>query len=108
LLPGGRLIVVTFHSLEDRLVKQFLKTRLLKGSQEKSKNQTLTGSRHWPGTSVPTNTATFVQVKGIPVKGITPGSVEQRSNPRSRSARLRAAIRLSAIDSSYNYVRGEF
>lgn len=98
LLPGGRLLVVTFHSLEDRLVKQFLKTRLLKGSQEKSRNQALKGSRHWPDTSVPLNVATFVQGNGISVKGITPSLAEQRLNPRARSARLRAAIRLSTID----------
>lgn len=93
LLPGGRLVVVTFHSLEDRLVKQFLKSR-----QSNRKSGDHSGSRHMPDLSDVTHSvATFEQAKGSGAKGITPGEVEIRSNPRARSARLRAAVRLASL-----------
>ncbi|MFO1148169.1 MAG: 16S rRNA (cytosine(1402)-N(4))-methyltransferase RsmH [Alsobacter sp.] len=79
LRPGGRLVVVTFHSLEDRIVKQFL--------QERSGREARP-SRHAPaGVS---NAATF-DLLGR--KAITAGEDELRTNPRARSAKLRAAIR---------------
>lgn len=93
--PGGRLVVVTFHSLEDRLVKQFLKAR-----QSVRKGRGSCQSRHVP-TPVETEglTPTFAQGKGTSasIKGITPSVAELRLNPRSRSARLRSAIRLSSF-----------
>lgn len=98
LLPGGRLVVVTFHSLEDRLVKQFLKAR-----QGLGKGGTSIGSRHLPDPVGKKNLApTFAQGKGTAssVKGITPSLVELRINPRARSARLRSAIRLSTVNQS--------
>lgn len=108
LLPGGRLVVVTFHSLEDRLVKQFLQTRLLKGSQGKERSHSRSGSRHLPDVdSSRDSVATFVQGKEIGVKGITPGKTEQRLNPRARSARLRTAIRLSSLDHPLRQIVGE-
>jgi 16S rRNA (cytosine1402-N4)-methyltransferase len=94
LVPGGRLVVVTFHSLEDRLVKQFLKAR--QGARQRSGN-----SRYLPEPkSVKGLLPTFAQGKGIgaPIKGITPSDEELRSNPRARSARLRTAIRLSPLN----------
>lgn len=79
LKPGGRLAVVTFHSLEDRIVKQFFTART---------GRMPGGSRHLPSAAVPE--ATFV----APAKGpITPGEKEVASNPRARSAKLRYAIR---------------
>lgn len=95
LAPGGRLVVVTFHSLEDRLVKQFLKAR-----QGARQGRGSSGSRHLPGAvGVEDLTPTFAQGKGTAasVKGITPSIAELRLNPRARSARLRSAVRLSPI-----------
>lgn len=77
---GGRLVVVSFHSLEDRIVKDFLKQR--SGDMPHS-------SRHLP--DAPRRPATFV-VKNR--KAITPGDDEMRTNPRARSAKLRWAIRI--------------
>ena len=85
LRPGGRLVVVSFHSLEDRSVKTFLSTRC--GSKARpSRHQPSLPSRGTEREAAPT----FHLVK----RGVTkPLDGETRSNPRSRSARLRAAIR---------------
>jgi 16S rRNA (cytosine1402-N4)-methyltransferase len=80
LKPGGRLAVVTFHSLEDRIVKRFIADRA----------DAAAGSRHMPEAQA--RTATFQKLGG----GITPGDAEVAQNPRARSARLRAAIRTEA------------
>lgn len=78
LRAGGRLVVVAFHSLEDRIVKRFLQER----------SQIARGSRHAPlAESAP---PTF---ELIARHAIDPGEVEIAANPRARSARLRAAIR---------------
>lgn len=97
LTAGGRLVVVTFHSLEDRLVKQFLKAR-----QQSRKGHGY--SRHLPDPGGTEAIPTFMQGKetGVSVKGVTPGPDEQRLNPRARSARLRAAIRLPAPNQPSN------
>lgn len=80
LKEGGVLIVVSFHSLEDRIVKRFL----LERSGQKSRP-----SRHLP-IQEECNNPTFT----IPSrKAIFPSAEEVASNPRSRSARLRVAIR---------------
>lgn len=79
LRPGGRLAVVTFHSLEDRIVKQFFAAR---------SGRVSAGSRHAPATTVPV--ATFKLVTKGPV---APSEAEMRENPRARSAKLRAAER---------------
>ena len=83
LKPGGRLAVVTFHSLEDRVVKRFLKTR----SGAKSG-----GSRHLPETSAIGPAPTFDAV----AKPVRPGEAELHRNPRARSATLRVARRTQA------------
>lgn len=80
LKPGGRLVVVTFHSLEDRIVKQFLAERSGKVSA---------GSRHAPAVAVAQPTFRLVE-RGA----VGPSEAETRANPRSRSAKLRAAERL--------------
>ncbi len=85
LAPGGRLAVVTFHSLEDRVVKEFLKRR---------SGDVARPSRHLPMGPVdngPAPTFSLVQRKAI-----APGAAETAANPRSRSAKLRAAIRTAA------------
>jgi 16S rRNA (cytosine1402-N4)-methyltransferase len=83
LRPGGRLAVVTFHSLEDRLVKRFLKER---------SGDLPSGSRHLPERTGHRPAATFDNV-GKPVKA---GEAETKANPRARSATLRVARRTSA------------
>ena len=82
LKPGGRLAVVTFHSLEDRIVKRFLRER---------SGATPAGSRHRPTLSDP-NQPTFERV----AKPVSPSESELAANPRARSARLRSAVRTSA------------
>jgi 16S rRNA (cytosine1402-N4)-methyltransferase len=82
LKPGGRLVVVTFHSLEDRIVKRFFadRTKTAPG-----------GSRHAPQATV--DPATFMAL----TKGVDEaGDDEIAANPRARSAKLRAAIRTAA------------
>ena len=82
LRAGGRLAVVTFHSLEDRIVKRFLKERGgLTGS----------GSRHLPQ-HVSGPEPTFSAV----ARPVRPGDKEVLTNPRARSATLRSACRTAA------------
>lgn len=82
LKPGGRLAVVTFHSLEDRLVKRFFRTR---------SGATPGGSRHLPQV-VAANDPTFEAV-GKPIRA---DEAELARNPRARSATLRTARRTAA------------
>jgi 16S rRNA (cytosine1402-N4)-methyltransferase len=81
LKPGGRLVVVAFHSLEDRIVKTFLVAR---GRQSAP-------SRHLP--EVAQSAPTFRLLTARP---ITPDDTEVAANPRARSAKLRAAERTAA------------
>jgi 16S rRNA (cytosine1402-N4)-methyltransferase len=82
LAPGGRLAVVTFHSLEDRPVKVFLQQRSGKAPS---------GSRHAPAVS--RRVPSFRLLTGKPVVA---DEAEIRRNPRARSAKLRAAERTTA------------
>ena len=83
LAPGGRLAVVTFHSLEDRVVKTFLKER---------SGDLPAPSRHLPvAAHGPAPTFTLLGRKAI-----APGTAEVARNPRARSAKLRAAVRTDA------------
>ncbi|MGK9237222.1 16S rRNA (cytosine(1402)-N(4))-methyltransferase RsmH [Inquilinus limosus] len=84
LRPGGRLAVVTFHSLEDRRVKRFLAERSGTGGGV---------SRHVAAPGGETRAPSF---RLAAKRSVTPGEAEIRSNPRARSARLRAAIRSDA------------
>src|SRR5271157_4069725 len=83
LAPGGRLAVVTFHSLEDRIVKQFLASRSGRG---RAPSRLLPGE---PAEAEPT----FEVPRGQPIE---PSEGEASANPRSRSAKLRFALRLDA------------
>jgi 16S rRNA (cytosine1402-N4)-methyltransferase len=81
LAPGGRLAVVSFHSLEDRIVKRFLKER---------SGGTPSASRHLP--EVAQRTPSFEAV----AKPVRADEAELARNPRSRSATLRVARRTAA------------
>jgi 16S rRNA (cytosine1402-N4)-methyltransferase len=74
LAPGGRLAVITFHSLEDRMVKNFMKTGNVAGEQEKDFYGNIT--RPW---------------ELLTKKPVEPSEAETKENPRARSANLRAA-----------------
>jgi 16S rRNA (cytosine1402-N4)-methyltransferase len=78
--PGSRIAVITFHSLEDRIVKNFFRDR----------------SREWldrPEWPEPRPNPDF-SLRLITAKPVEPDAVEQRANPRSRSAKLRVAERI--------------
>ncbi len=77
LKPGGRLAVITFHSLEDRLVKEF--------GRELARDYTFPGTVDIPELRQPRTP----QARWVNRKAITPGDAELAANPRSRSAQLR-------------------
>lgn len=77
LRPGGRLAVITYHSLEDRLVKNFMKTGNFEGKAEKD----FFGK-------------TLCDIRTVNSKPITPTDEEIAENPRSRSAKLRIAEKI--------------
>jgi 16S rRNA (cytosine1402-N4)-methyltransferase len=83
LKSGGRLAIVTFHSLEDRIVKQFFASRSGRGRA---------ASRRLPGEPAEAE-PTFEVPRGQPIEA---GEAETSTNPRARSAKLRFGVRLSA------------
>lgn len=80
LKPGGRLVVVTFHSLEDRIVKRFLRDR----------SEPPSGSRHLP--DIAARPLSFTARN----KAVGATDAEIAANPRSRSAKLRSGVRTEA------------
>jgi 16S rRNA (cytosine1402-N4)-methyltransferase len=81
LKPGGRLVVVAFHSLEDRIVKSFLAQR----------SRIRSASRHLPPTAQPASSFRLLTKRPL-----LPDAAEVGANPRARSAKLRAAERTEA------------
>ena len=77
LRPGGRLAVITFHSLEDRVVKEF--------GRERTRDYTFSGPVDVPELRQPC----APELKWVSRKAVLPGETELRENPRSRSAQLR-------------------
>lgn len=92
LKQGGKLVVVSFHGLEDKIVKSFL----LKHSGKKSSN-----SRYLPDISLEKNQVDSC-FKILTKKVVAPSAQEVLNNPRSRSARLRAAIFMDESDGGKN------
>lgn len=83
LAPGGRLAVVSFHSLEDRAVKEYVRLRA---------GRTPSPSRHAP----PRAAEREVTLRDLTRKPVLPTASEVAANPRARSARLRVAEKLGA------------
>lgn len=82
LLPGGRLVVVSFHSLEDRIVKRFMTA---------AAGRNPAPSRHDPGGLIAQGEPAF---RLLTTRAVRPGEAECQANPRARSARLRAIQKL--------------
>jgi 16S rRNA (cytosine1402-N4)-methyltransferase len=83
LVPGGRLVAVTFHSLEDRIVKRFFADRA---------GRLPSASRHMPDAKAGPAPSFTLPFKGH--LGATDGEIAR--NPRARSAKLRAGVRTDA------------
>ena len=89
LAPGGRLVVVAFHSLEDRIVKRFMAGRAGRAGG---------ASRHDPGALISRGPA--AEFRLLTPRALRPGEGETDANPRARSSRLRAIERLETRDAA--------
>jgi 16S rRNA (cytosine1402-N4)-methyltransferase len=81
LRPGGRVVIITFHSLEDRVVKNFFRR----------------GSLEEPETNPFVNDETVSELKVITKKPVVPAEKEIKQNPRARSGKLRIAEKIMMV-----------
>lgn len=88
LVPGGRLAVITYHSLEDRIVKNFIRA----GNPEGIEKKDLMGNIQKP-------------FNAVNAKVIVPGEEEIFRNPRARSAKLRIAEKISMKEAGGSYIK---
>jgi 16S rRNA (cytosine1402-N4)-methyltransferase len=95
LQPDGRFVVISFHSLEDRIMKQELR-RLAGDCQCQARNRVRRGARSQPRTNVCTCGARRA-VEILTKRPVIPDAIEIDVNPRSRSAKLRACRKLISI-----------
>ena len=91
LAPGGRLVVVAFHSLEDRIVKRFM---------AQAAGRSAGTSRHDPGALA--GRAAPPAFRLVTPKALRPGTAETEHNPRARSARLRAIERITQRSAAWD------
>ncbi|MBV8393204.1 MAG: 16S rRNA (cytosine(1402)-N(4))-methyltransferase RsmH, partial [Alphaproteobacteria bacterium] len=87
LAPGGRMAIVSFHSLEDRTVKEFVRSRA---------GRTPAPSRHAP----PAAASVAATLRDFTRRPTLPSEAEVSANPRARSARLRVAEKISSREGS--------
>jgi 16S rRNA (cytosine1402-N4)-methyltransferase len=86
LAPGGRLVVISFHSLEDRIVKQFI-----------AQHSRETVDRNDPNWMLALNKSAQSAMKLVAIERIKPSDAEVAANPRSRSAVMRVAQRTEGL-----------
>ncbi|MBS0559704.1 MAG: 16S rRNA (cytosine(1402)-N(4))-methyltransferase RsmH [Proteobacteria bacterium] len=89
LSPGGRLVVVSFHSLEDRIVKRFM---------AEAAGRVPAPSRHDPRQFLRPGAEAQARFRLLSARAVRPSEAETGANPRARSARLRALQRLPAAE----------
>ncbi len=93
LAPGGRLVAVAFHSLEDRIVKRFMARSAGRGPGASRHDPAALGRRR-------DDAAASAGFRLLTPRALRPGAREAESNPRARSARLRAIERLAPQDAA--------
>jgi len=92
LRPGGRIVVISFHSLEDRIVKRFFRGTLESASAVSGTKKRL---HKMPPRGLPPVAGDKVSLLRTVGKAIRPGNLEISANPRARSSVMRVAEKLA-------------